>query len=218
MRFNGELLAVNQQATAYANVLEGDYTLQFSTDNYLDSTVAVSVRGTESSHAIPLLAPHAAPVTIWVTNKQGASLDGATAEVEGVTAQPDDDGVFHFSFRPGIYPLAVSAPGFSAMNYDIVVTKSGFNGKYALSADLSPVDEPEGMRLHPNPAGSYLEMQLPEGVERLQVLASTGVEMLEVQVSEQKVRIDVRALPAGGYIVRAVGKGRAPVLARFVKL
>ena len=104
------------------------------------------------------------------------------------------------------------------MNYDIVVTKSGFNGKYALSADLSPVDEPRTMRLYPNPAGSYLEIQFPEGVERVQVLASTGIEMLAVQVSEPKVRIDVRALPAGGYIVGAVGKGRAPVLARFVKL
>lgn len=218
VRFNGELLAVNQQVTAIASVLEGDYTLRFSTDNYLDSTVTVCVRGTESSHAIPLLAPRAAPVTIWVTNKQGASLDGATAEVGGVTAQPDGNGVFHFSFRPGIYPLAVSAPGFSAMNYDIVVTKSGFNGKYALSADLSPVDEPRTMRLYPNPAGSYLEMQLPEGVERLQVLASTGIEMLEAQVTGSRVRIDVRALPAGGYIVRAVGKGRTPVLARFVKL
>ena len=71
VRFNGELLAVNHQATAYASVLEGDYTLQFSTDNYLDSTVTVCVRGTESSHAIPLLAPHAAPITIWVTNSQG---------------------------------------------------------------------------------------------------------------------------------------------------
>ena len=199
-------------------MLEGDYTLQFSTDNYLDSTVTVCVRGTESSHAIPLLAPHAAPITIWVTNKQRASLDGATVEVGDVTAQPDENGVFHFSFRPGIYPLAVGAPGYSSMNYDIVVTKSGFDGKYPLAADLSPVHEQGTLSIHPNPASSYLEMQLPEGVERLQVLASTGVEMLAVQVSEQKVRIDVRALPAGGYIVRAVGKGRAPVLARFVKL
>jgi len=218
VQFNGELLAVNQQATAYANVLAGDYTLQFSTDNYLDSTVAVSVRGTESSHAIPLLAPHAAPVTIRVTNKQGASLDGATAEVEGVTAQPDDDGVFHFSFRPGIYPLAVSAPGFSAMNYDIVVTKSGFNGKYALSADLSPVHEQSALSIHPNPASSYVELQLPEGVERVQVLASTGIEMLEAQVTGSRVRIDVRALPAGFYTIRGMGNGRLPVVVRFAKL
>lgn len=124
----------------------------------------------------------------------------------------------HFSFRPGIYPLAVGAPGYSDANYDIVVTKSGFNGKYALSADLSPVHEQSALSIHPNPASSYVELQLPEGVERVQVLASTGIEMLAVQVSEPKVRIDVRALPAGGYIVRAVGKGRTPVLARFVKL
>ena len=104
------------------------------------------------------------------------------------------------------------------MNYDIVVTKSGFNGKYALSADLSPVDEPEGMRLHPNPAGSYLEMQLPEGVERLRVLASTGIEMLEAQVTGSRVRIDVRALPAGFYTIRGMGNGRLPVVVRFAKL
>ena len=92
------------------------------------------------------------------------------------------------------------------------------DGKYPRAAQFSPVHEPGTMGSHRNPGSWYLEMQLPEGVERVQVLASTGIEVLEVQVSEPKVRIDVRALPVGVYIVRAVGEGRLPVSARFVKL
>jgi uncharacterized repeat protein (TIGR01451 family) len=81
---------------------------------------------------------------------------------------------------------------------------------------LSPLENTT-LHLHPNPATDALWLDLPSGIQRIDLFAADGRLVLSGYINAANVPINVRELPAGVFNVRATDGSGVVRHARFMK-
>jgi Secretion system C-terminal sorting domain len=108
-----------------------------------------------------------------------------------------------------VQPAFVGCEGVYNGNPIIVGQATSFNFVTAGTPEepLLEVSQLKPIKVYPNPATTFLTVDLPSGnFQTIQILTSTGLELYSstVNSSDLQTNIDVQSLPMGFYILRAI--------------
>ncbi|WP_224995187.1 T9SS type A sorting domain-containing protein [Cesiribacter sp. SM1] len=148
---------------------------------------------------------------------QGIQLEWASAKewnFSHYTVERSSDGK---EFTP-IHTEYVNGDSHSSKTYSFLDMQPSFGANYyrLKATDIDDSFEYKGMALaysgmkgdlqvYPNPAkGGLVTINNPGAIEGtwLSIIATTGNELMRIQMSEQELRLPTSALPAGVYVVR----------------
>jgi hypothetical protein len=151
-----------------------------------------------------------------ITN-QGIQLDWASAKEWNFSHYTVERSVNGKEFTP-IHTEYVNGDSYSTKTYSFLDMQPNFGANYyrLKATDIDATEEYKGIALaysgmkgelqvYPNPAkGGLVTIKNPGAIEGtwLSVTATTGKELMRIQMAEQELRLPASVLPAGVYIVR----------------
>jgi len=103
-------------------------------------------------------------------------------------------------------------------DYTVNITDASSNYMITSNDAIELGNAPDGLEIYPNPAGSYLNLQINEGERNstVSIYNAQGSLVKAVPVNSDFEKVDVSDLPAGVYILK-IADERAPLIKQFIK-